>query len=881
MEKKKLILIDGHSIVHRAYYGVPDLTNSRGMHTNAIYGFLNILFKALKEEHPAYLVIAFDEHAPTFRHALFAEYKGTRKPMDPELREQIPVLREILEAMTIPCVSIPTIEADDILGTLALKAASDGLEVDLISGDRDLLQIAREHVRICIPTTTRGQTTTKYYHEKELLEEYHLTPSQFIDRKALMGDSSDNYPGVPKVGEKTAGELIQTYGSLDGVYEHLEEISKNSIRESLRENKDLAYLCRTLATIKTDCEFDFSYESAGTEHLFTPAAYELIKQYELKSFFPYFEESDKVVTAPEKKIVSFDDPKSWAEAAAKAGFPSIGLSFGLEEGTLYGACIAGEREKEAELYYLTTVPGKENEVADALSAILTEGLQVAVCDVKDSYGILGLDCKADLFDCVIGAYLVNPLKNDYDEESVALEYLQWTVKSRKERYGKRTLQEVAFSNPDTLQEDLCDRALISLKSAPGIRENLKNRGMDRLMNDIEMPLSKVLYDMERIGIRVKRDDLTAFSKELEEGIAVLEKRIYEEAGEEFNIQSPKQLGVILFEKLGLPGGKKTKSGYSTAADVLEKLAGQSPIVLDILEYRGLSKLKSTYADGLPAYIGPDERIHCRFNQTVTATGRISSSEPNLQNIPIRSELGRRLRKVFVAEEGYSLTDADYSQIELRILASLSGDKSLIEAYNSSQDIHRITASKVFGVPFEEVTDLQRRNAKAVNFGIVYGISSFGLSEDLSISKKEAAAYIEQYFATYPGIKSYLDALVEHAKRTGYAETFFGRRRPIPELKASNFMQRSFGERVAMNAPIQGTAADIMKIAMISVWKELRERNLRSKLILQVHDELVIETAAGEEEIVAELLERNMKNAADFAVVLEVGMSRGNTWYDAH
>ncbi|MCR4897395.1 MAG: DNA polymerase I, partial [Lachnospiraceae bacterium] len=619
MEKKKLILIDGHSIVHRAYYGVPDLTNSRGMHTNAIYGFLNILFKALKEEHPAYLVIAFDEHAPTFRHALFAEYKGTRKPMDPELREQIPALREILEAMTIPCVSIPTIEADDILGTLALKASADGLDVDLISGDRDLLQIARENVRICIPTTVRGQTTTKYYHEKELLEEYHLTPSQFIDRKALMGDSSDNYPGVPKVGEKTATELIETYGSLDGVYEHLEEISKNAIRESLRENRDLAYLCRTLATIKTDCDFDFSYESAGTEHLFTSAAYELIKQYELKSFFPYFEEADKTVTMPEKKVTTFGDLTAWTEAVKAAGHSALGLSFGLEEGTLYGICAAGLSEESASLYYLQTVPGREREAAAALEGLLKEGLQVSLCDVKDDYRILGLDCKADLFDCIIGAYLVNPLKNDYDEESVALEYLQWTVKSRKERYGKRTLQEVSFADPDTLREDLCDRALISLKAAPLIRESLERRGMDRLMTDIEMPLSKVLYDMERVGIRVKRDDLTAFSKELEEGITVLEKRIYEEAGEEFNIQSPKQLGVILFEKLGLPGGKKTKSGYSTAADVLEKLAGQSPIVLDILEYRALSKLKSTYADGLPAFIGPDERIHCRFNQTVTAT----------------------------------------------------------------------------------------------------------------------------------------------------------------------------------------------------------------------------------------------------------------------
>ena len=879
---EKLVLIDGHSIAHRAFYGVPDLTNSKGFHTNAIYGFLNILFRILDEENPDYLVVTFDEHAPTFRHEMFKEYKGTRKPMPEELREQIPVLRELLEAMKITVISRPGLEADDLMGTLAKKAQAAGMEVSLVSGDRDLLQISDEHILIRIPKTNYGKTTIEDYKPDDVEAKYQVTPAQFIELKALMGDTADNIPGVPKIGEKTATELMVTYGSIDGIYEHLEDIGKKSVRETLAANKDLADLSLKLATIKTDCDVELDKESSKAEGFFTPEAYEMMKQLEFKKLLDKF--SKDVVS--EKTEVSkltteeCDSAESFAGILEKAACSDFGLWILAEEGNIYGACVCVREEDYRAYYYNAYMDGgKLPEIIKEKTKNISGRLYTI--DLKKQFDFMDTDNTEKYFDTVIGAYLLNPLKNDYDLTSVANEYLGLSIAGRRERFGKSDLAGVMMTDPAQAKSFCADNAFIALAAGKQISERLKDSGMDGIFSNIEMPLTAVLYNMEQEGILVRRDELARFSDELAVRINELEKTIREKSGEDFNINSPKQLGEILFEKMGIPGGKKTKTGYSTAADVLEKLAPDYPFVADILEYRALTKLKSTYADGLAGYIAGDGRIHTSFNQTITATGRISSTDPNLQNIPIRTELGSKLRGVFVPKEGCVFIDADYSQIELRVLASLSGDKELIEAYKEDKDIHRITASKVFGVPFEEVTDQMRRNAKAVNFGIVYGISSFGLSQDLSIGQKEAKGYIEQYFKTYPQIKEYLDRLVSDAKEKGYSVTAFGRRRPIPELKSSNFMQRQFGERVAMNAPIQGTAADIMKIAMLKTASALKENNLKSRLILQVHDELLVEAYEDEKDRVCELLRDAMMNAADMAVKLEVGLGTGRNWLEAH
>ena len=870
---EKIVLIDGHSILNRAFYGLPDLTNAEGLHTNAVYGFLNIMFKILEEEKPEYLAVAFDRSEPTFRHERYAAYKGTRKPMPTELREQVPLMKEMLTAMGICILEHAGWEADDILGSLARLSEKQGMQVSLISGDRDLLQIATDKVKIRIPKTKSGKTEIEDYYAKDVEAAYGVTPTQFIELKALMGDTADNIPGVPKVGEKTAQELMKQFGSLDGIYEHVEEVSKKSIRESLQANKDLADLSKELATIKTDCDLDFSYEKAKAEGYFTKEAYALMKRLGFKNFLGRFnEEESQGESSFSKKFKKVTEKaeaeKVFAEAitAEKAGFFRLSTGIAL--------CYNAEN-----VYFIDTDCMPEEETAERMLT-LSEKAEISVCDIKKQYGILAKDNTEHYFDILIAAYLLNPLKNDYDTESIAGEHLGLMIPGRTEVFGKKTEEAVYAENPAKVTEYACYGAYVAFAAKEVLTQKLSETGMLSLFREIEMPLSLVLYDMEKEGILVKPEELKAYGERLSGRIAELETKIYEEAGKEFNLNSPKQLGEILFEEMHLPGGKKTKTGYSTAADVLEKMAPDYPIVADILEYRGLAKLKSTYADGLASCIKEDGRIHTSFNQTITATGRISSTEPNLQNIPMRMELGRQIRKVFVPKEGYEFTDADYSQIELRVLAHMSRDEKLIDAYRKEEDIHRITASQVFHVPFEEVTDLQRRNAKAVNFGIIYGISSFGLSQDLSISKKEAAAYMEQYFETYPKIKDFIDGLVEEARKAGYAVTLFGRRRPIPELSSNNFMQRSFGERIAMNSPIQGTAADIIKIAMINVWKSLRDEGLSSRLLLQVHDELLIETAKDEEEQVKRILEKGMKGAADLAVELAIDMHTGENWYEA-
>ncbi|MCM1120008.1 MAG: DNA polymerase I [bacterium] len=903
---EKLVLIDGHSILNRAFYGVPDLSNAKGLHTNAIFGFLNILFKILEEERPDYLAVAFDVHAPTFRHEMYEGYKGTRKPMPEELRQQVPVMKEVLQAMQITIMEQAGLEADDILGTLARKAESEGMEVSLVSGDRDLLQIATEHIKIRIPKTKMGRTEIEDYYAEDVKALYQVTPTQFIELKALMGDASDNIPGVPKVGEKTAIALMTEYGSIDNIYAHLEEIGKKSIRESLAQNRELADLSKKLATIRTDCDLTLDYQASRAEGFYTPEAYQMFKRLEFKNILSRFDlqESDKTQEQITEGFHLLRDSKQMVkelEKLAKKSSRPVGLLALLHEGRLAGVAVSdqdrqsyfycgeiGDAPKEnQQLSLFDEVEEKQEDTALAQAVReLTARCQVYTLDIKGQYGYyawekLGENPTKNYFDAIIGAYLLNPLKNDYDGESVAAEYLDLTVPGYKECFGKKSLAQAAAENLEQLAVFYQYQAYTALQAGLLIRQKLEENGMGQLMREVEMPLSLVLHEMEQEGVAVRRQELKSYGDALTDRIQELEESIHKQAGCAFNINSPKQLGEILFDQMKLPGGKKTKSGYSTAADVLEKLAPEHPIIADILEYRGLTKLKSTYADGLAEYIDASGRIHTNFNQTITATGRISSTEPNLQNIPMRMELGRRIRKVFVPREGCVLTDADYSQIELRVLAHMSGDEELIQAYHMDQDIHRITASKVFKTPFEEVTDLQRRNAKAVNFGIVYGISSFGLSQDLSISKKEAAEYIEQYFATYPKVKEYLDRLVAYAKEKGYTATMYGRRRPIPELSSSNFMQRSFGERVAMNSPIQGTAADIIKIAMIRVWKELRRAGLASRLILQVHDELVIETRKEETEQVGRILEESMKGAAQLAVPLEVDLHTGENWYEAH
>lgn len=875
----KLVLIDGHSILNRAFYGIPDLTNSEGLHTNAVYGFLNIMFKILEEEKADHLAVAFDLKEPTFRHKMYDAYKGTRKPMPEELRQQVPVMKEVLKAMGIPIMTLPGYEADDILGTLAKKNAADGVEVSIVSGDRDLLQLADTHIKIRIPKTSRGGTEVKDYYPEDVKREYQVTPKEFIDVKALMGDTSDNIPGVPSIGEKTATNLIAAYGSIENAYEHLQEIKPPRAQKALAEHYDMAQMSKTLATICVDCPIEFSYKDMEIGNLYTQEAYEYMKRLELKSILARFDFDTMKAPSVEEQFKVIRDFGQAEEVFARAEKEKqLGMQLVVEDGDVKGLALCFGEEDIYGIVAEGFLTGQY--LADKMSRLILRSEQAATLNLKRQLPYLDVDYDSPAMDVEVAGYLLNPLKDTYDYDDLARDYLGMTVPSKADLLGKRSLGAALEAEEEKAGTCLCYMGYIAWKSASVLEEKLKEARMWDLFTDMEMPLIYSLYHMERAGIRVEKDTLKAYGDNLKVKIGELETQIYEQAGETFNINSPKQLGEILFDRMQLPHGKKTKTGYSTAADVLEKLAPDYPIVRDILDYRQLTKLNSTYAEGLYGFIQDDGRIHGTFNQTITATGRISSTEPNLQNIPVRMELGREIRKVFVPEEGYVFVDADYSQIELRILAHMSGDERLIGAYRDAQDIHAITASEVFHIPLDEVTPLQRRNAKAVNFGIVYGISAFGLSEDLSITRKEALEYINKYFETYPGVKTFLDRQVEEGKEQGFVVTMFGRRRPIPELKSANFMQRSFGERVAMNSPIQGTAADIMKIAMIQVDRELKRRGMKSRIVLQVHDELLVETWNEEVDQVMEILEEKMKGAADLKVALEVEAHAGKSWFDA-
>lgn len=895
----KFVLIDGNSIMNRAFYGVPELTNKDGFHTNAIYGFLNIMFKIMEEEQPTHMLVAFDEKAPTFRHTMYENYKGTRKPMPEELREQMPVLRDVLAAMNIRIFSQAGLEADDILGTMAKKGEREGYAVSVVSGDRDLLQLATDTILVRIPKTRAGKTEVEDYYAAQVIEKYHVTPPQIIDLKGLMGDASDNIPGVPGVGEKTATKLLTLFGTVENVIDHVDEITPNRAKEAVKNNVSLAKLSKDLATIKTDCHLGISMEDCVVKDLFNEKAYQIIQSLEIKSLLKRFDQNTGMDQKLEKHFITIESREGWLSfvkkikkdepVAVKAVYRDnakmsvnaegqMTLFMNAAEGRLLGMAVAFNQETVC--FCKVGDELTEYDITSQIDLLIKKHILVAN-DLKSQLSFFETATPQNSFDTNLAAYVLNPVQKNFLEEDIAGSYTDISMYTYNQVFGK-VPPEAAFAE----QEEALIRyaqycALVNALSYQKLLKDLKKIRSYHLYEEIEMPLLFTLYDMEKYGILVEREALHEYGTKLGERISELEAEIYERAGETFNINSPKQLGVILFEKLHMPYGKKTKTGYSTSAEVLEKLRFEDPIIELILEYRQLTKLKSTYADGLDHYIDEkDGRIHTTFNQNITATGRLSSTEPNLQNIPIRMELGRQIRKVFVPAEGCVFLDADYSQIELRVLAHMSEDQTLIDAYRENADIHRTTAALVFHTPYEDVTELQRRNAKAVNFGIVYGISGFGLSRDLNISKKQAEAYINDYFETYPGVKQFMDELVAKGKSKGYVTSLFGRRRPIPELTAKNFMQRQFGERIAMNSPIQGTAADIIKIAMIRVHQRLKDEKCRSHLILQIHDELLIETVEEEIPKVKTILEEEMVHACELAVPLIAEVKQGTNWYEA-
>ena len=851
----KLLVLDGNSIINRAFYGIKLLTTKDGRYTNAIYGFMNIFYKLCDELHPDSVAFAFDLKAPTFRHKMYDEYKAGRKPMPPELAEQMPVLKDLLRALGYKIVTKEGYEADDILGTLAFSC-KDGDECYIATGDRDSLQLVGDNVKVLLASTKMGRPETNIYDVKRIKDDYGVTPHQLIDIKALMGDSSDNIPGVSGVGQKTAQSLISELGSIQNIYDNIDTIDiRETLRNKLKNDKDSAFMSYKLGEIckSVPIETDYSFyvpdegdKGEALSILRSLEMYKLIDKIGLNTV-PYDAKPENTTVKEYKRVNSLND---FLLKANKLYFV-----YSVKDGRIESlAACNGEDICEVNTE-------NDSEVEAFINILEDENTEKYTFNIKPLYAYAfshGFEIKNVKMDLMLAAYLLNPSAKDYDIEKLAAEYNVYYEADG----GFSALSETVY--PLTVK----------------LSALLEERDQTELLSNIELPLAEVLASMEKIGVKVDESGIEAFGDMLGERIKELQSRIYELAGEEFNINSPKQLGVILFEKMQLPNGKKTKTGFSTSAEVLEKLAGDYPIVADILEYRKLSKLKSTYADGLSNFIDATGKIHTTFHQTITATGRLSSTDPNLQNIPIRIELGKMIRKVFHPMPGDLFVDSDYSQIELRLLAHMSGDETLINAYREDKDIHKITASKVFKTPLNEVTPKQRSNAKAVNFGIVYGISSFGLSKDLGISRKEAKEYIDEYFKTYPSIKDYLNGLVDNAKKDGYSITLYGRRRPVPELTSSNFMQRQFGERIAMNSPLQGTAADIIKIAMINVYKRLIQSNLKSRLILQIHDELLIETAPGEEDEVKRIMSEEMEGAAQLKVPLEIDIHSGNNWYEA-
>ena len=841
----KLMILDGNSVINRAFFGVKPLTNREGLYTHAIYGFLNILEKMEKEEQPDAVCVSFDLHGPTFRHLQYEGYKANRHGMPEELAQQMPVMKDVLRAMNIPIYQCQGWEADDVIGTVGKICSNNGWECVVVTGDRDSLQLIDENVHIKLVITKGGQTNATLYTREKFEEEYGFEPKKLIDLKALMGDSSDNIPGVAGVGPKTASELLKKFGSLDGVYENLNDPSiKPKMREKLESGKENAYLSYDLATIRPEAPIDFEPKDAIVQPYNRPALYELFTRLEFVRLIDRYglRGAEKEQPKTEKKITQL----SRCDEMPEGGLPCA--VYVAEDGTLgvaweQGVCTMTPLEVQMSCDCLL---GRLNCVAHDIKSTMHRLDELGLC-----YGEFS-------FDTALAAYDLNPSQSDYPVSKLATNFLGISVEDG--------------------DAAACAEALWHLR--PVLEAELEKNGMTALYHDIELPLCGVLYRMEKLGIDIDREQLEQFGAMLTERIAACEDLIFSYSEEKFNINSTKQLGELLFDKLGLPPVKKTKTGYSTNADVLEKLKSKHPIIPAIMDYRMLTKLKSTYAEGLIKQIGGDGRIHTTFQNLVTATGRLSSTEPNLQNIPVRTDLGAEIRKMFIPKPGCVLVDADYSQIELRVLAHIAKDETMCAAFRNGMDIHTVTASQVFNVEPEQVSALQRRHAKAVNFGIVYGISEFSLAEDIGVSRYEAKDYIESYLNNYPGVRDYMKQVVADARERGYTETMFGRRRYIPELKSSNFNIRQGAERMTLNTPIQGTAADLIKLAMIRVDKALRENYPEAKLLLQVHDELIVECPEAIASQVAELVSREMEQVAALSVPLTAEAKIGKSWYDA-
>lgn len=866
---EKILLLDGNSLINRAFYAMPLLTNKNGEYTNGVYGFLNIFFKLYDEEDPDYCVVCFDVHQPTFRHIEYSEYKGTRKGMPQELRPQMDTLKKVLGSMNIATLELGGFEADDLLGSLAKKAEENNITPVIVSGDRDLLQLAGENIKIRIPKTKGGSTIIEDYTEKEVMETYGVTPLEFIEVKALMGDTSDNVPGVPSIGEKTAIKIIQQYKSVENAIENADSVKPKKAAENLKIYKEQALMSKWLVTIKTDVETGITnFEQTKVSDMFNEDSYALFKEYEFKSMLGRFDVKNTVKA--ESEYILGDHLAEYIK-----NYDMVACKLITEDNNICAFSVSGEDNKALVI--------KQPSI-DILKDFYESDVKKITHNTKADIVFLSaynIEIKNVIFDTMLGGYILNSDREDYEYNEMAEDFLGESYLSTEEILGKGKSRKSLLDISDKEFVTYCGAwADISRRAYFEMSKQIEENDQHYLYYEIELPLTFVLADMELEGMKIDIQGLKDYRDKLELKLQELRSDIYWLAGEEFNINSPKQLSHILFEKLGLKGGKKTKTGWSTSADILEKLKDKDEIVGKVLEYRTYSKLKSTYADGLLALVKDDGRVYSTFNQTVTTTGRISSTEPNLQNIPVRLDLGREVRKLFVAKEDCIYLDADYSQIELRVMASMADDKSLIEAFKNGSDIHRSTASLVFNTPFDEVTDLQRRNAKAVNFGIIYGMGAYSLSQDLGITKKEADAYIASYFEKYPNVKAFIDKSVEDARSLGYAKTIFNRRRYIKEINSSNFMQRSFGERVAMNMPVQGTAADIIKIAMVKVYNKLKEQGLKSKLILQVHDELIIETYENEKDIVSEILRSEMENAVKLSVDMVADVHWGKSWYDA-
>ena len=898
---KKLVVIDGNSIVNRAFYGIMGsrmLQTADGTYTNAVYGFLAILFKLLDDVNPDYLAVAFDLKAPTARHKMYEGYKATRKGMPQELADQMPILKNVLRAMNITIIEKEGYEADDILGTLSVRGEKDGLEVILLTGDRDAFQLATDKVTIQIPRTKAGKTETENFDRSKVLEVYGVEPKQLIEVKGLQGDTSDNIPGVPGIGEKTALSIIQRYGSIDNLYKAVDDKSddlKGKQREKIVENKDLAILSRTLGTINVESPIEQTIDDLEVKEWDKQKVLDLFKELRFNRFIDRFSLND-IETSEHKLIkesfkIEVIEEKVLGEVLEKVKKDKIFyffLEFKEDNSSIINKNVKAISiyNKDENVVYYYSISNLQ------LLKDVFENEEILKCsyDLKDAFIVLrenGINPKNLMFDVRVAGYLLNSTSNQYLLSELMRDYLNEDLSSYFSKTEEKNEQMNLFDSieSDETSESKINNEIVSNAYAVGslhvvLEEKLKESQMIELFNNIEMPVMEVLADMQFNGMLVDKEELISFGVDLKKGLEELTRKIYELAGKEFNINSTKQLGEVLFEDLKLPVIKKTKSGYSTDVDTLEKLQGEHRIIDFILEYRQLMKLNSTYVDGMVSYINSNtKRIHSSFHQTVTATGRISSTDPNLQNIPTRIELGKKLRKVFKPSDGYVYLDADYSQIELRVLAHISNDEAMVQAFNNDEDIHTQAASRVFGVPMNEVTKELRSKAKAVNFGIVYGISDFGLAGQIHTSRKKAKEYIEQYLEKYNGIDSFMKNIIEETKEKGYVETMFKRRRYVPELKSNNFMVRKFGERVAMNTPIQGTAADIMKIAMIGVFKKLRENDLKSKIVLQVHDELLLEVKENEVDLVKNILRESMESAAELRVPLKVDMSVGNDWYE--